>query len=198
MNEQEFINRLHALKALTPRDEVVSSIRNKVFEKIDATPVLSQVQPAQFISPFSPRFAWAGMSVAFALVLVVANQLPMQGAYVDSMSSITEAVRVADTLETSTMPFESLHEAQRATAQARETLSTLKLTGSFGVYTQEQCLQAYTLFDGHLDYVIDYLDSVIPKTTNPELLMELQAYRSYAEESRKEVQARVKMYPSKK
>ena len=138
------------------------------------------------------------MSVFFAIVLVVANQLPMHGAYQDSLASIVQANKVADTLDKSAYPAATASEIKAATQKARETLDTLKLKGQFATYTQAQCLQAYMIYDSYLDYLGASLENKIAGIKDPASLSALKALRAYVQDSHAEAQARINMYPAQK
>ena len=200
MNDTNLIQQLEALKSLTPRKEILESIRTRVFDTIKAaesTPmaaVVSPIQPARYMSPFS-RGIFATAGVAFAVMLVVVNQLPMHGAYQDSITSIVQASQLADSLEKSEYPADTAHEVRVATEHARATLDTLKLKGQFATYTQEQCLHAYIIYDSYLDYLGDSLDAKMLTIKDPKTLAAFKDLRAYVADSHNEAQKRINMYP---
>lgn len=192
MNDIE--TQLKLLKNIQPKQEILRAVRERVFRVIRASefpsaPVLSPIAPLQR-SPLSMWHIFATSLMVF--IAIVANQLPMYGAYDNSITAIADASRAAEILEQKG-DVSSAEGVLSATKDARETLATLKLKGLFGVYTQEQCFRAYTIYDSYLDYVADYLDG--QKPTDVETQKTFAELRAYVEESRNEVKQRLTLYP---
>jgi hypothetical protein len=189
------------LKGLEPRAEVSKAMRERVIGHVHASvaatqPIPQAAAPVLFETPVSTRSPFFALSATVAvLVLIVAsNQLPMHGGYNSSVSAVVEAARFAEMLEQSgaAADVRAVHDA---TALAHEELKKLQLGGVFGVYTQEQCLQAHLLFDYHLDYVLDYLDAQANIEHSVETRMAFEELRAYVIQTRNEVQGRIQMYP---
>lgn len=194
MKEHELTQSLNHLKNLKPREEILSAVRSRVFTTIAAREALASMpQPVSSWSFFSLG-VYAPMIVAFALVLVVANQLPMQGTYRDSIASVVAASQTSEALEKSQDPIAAAQAVKDATAHARETLDTLKLKGQFATYTQTDCLHAYSLYDSYLDYLGTYLEGQIPEVKDKATRASFEDLLAYVKDSQKEAKARINLY----
>lgn len=187
---------------LQPREEILNSIKKRVMESIAdsvhrAAPVLSPIQPP-FLAQLFSRGSIASVSMAFALFLVLANQLPLHSTYHESIASIATSQQFTEALKSSPDPVQAAHAVKVATAHARATLDTLKLHGQFGMYSQSDCLHAYIIYDSYLDSLNNYLQVEIPKTPDSTIQMALQDLQVYITDSQAEAQQRLNMYPSRK
>lgn len=196
MKNEDLIQALASMRHLEPRADALHSVRSRVFSAIEFTPVVSPIQPTRGMNIFS-RTMLTTVSAAFAFVLVLANQLPMHGTYQDSIHAIVQAEKLADTLETSSSPAVTAAELKTVTEKARATLDTLKLKGQFGVYTQEQCVQAYVIYYAYLDHLSTYLDTQLQNVHDSATQASFADLRTYVEDSKSEAQRRIHMYPER-
>ena len=197
MNDNDLIRLLESIRELEPRAEMLSSVKKRVFESIEKNgapmQVVSPIRSPRLLSPLSGSM-FAALGVAFAIVLVVANQLPMYNAYQNSIASIATTEQLADTLDQSKTLASTALDVKAATEKTRATLDTLKLKGIPGVYSSTQCQNAYALYDSYLYSLGDYLDKKIPTIEDPATLAALRDLRAYVLDSRQEAQARIHMY----
>jgi hypothetical protein len=191
MKNDHLQKELASFATLQPRKEFLATLRARVFKLVDATAPTRAHAPRARVSPFL-RFMLP-MGLAFALLLVVSNQLPMYGAYNTAIDTVAEASVAADILGQKG-DIASVQKARTTMEKARSALNSLNLKGEFGIYTQEHCFQAYMLYDSYLDYVIDYVDANPSSDTDTQNA--LADLRAYAEESLEEAKVRIDLYPA--
>ena len=185
------------MNTLEPRQEVLATVRTRVFESVAAqssTPAISPIQTV-FSSRIFSGIVFAPVGMAFAIVLVVANQLPLQSAYRDSISSIATSQQIAESLKNEPDSLAAVQAVKVTTANTRKTLDGLQLKGQFGMYTESDCLHAYIIYDSYLDYLGGYLDTELPKITDTSKRAAYQDLLAYVKDSSDEVQKRINMYP---
>jgi hypothetical protein len=198
IENDNLIEILGSMRNLSPREEVLASIKKRVFENVHkvSTPVISPIQQKHLTNYFKDKI-FVSITTVFAVVLVIANQLPMHGAYQNSINSIVNAQKLLETFDTTTDQVATIHAVKEATAGARATLDTLKLKGQFGIYTQAQCLNAYILYDRYLDSLGDRVDGQITTTKDKTALVAYKDLSAYIQDSHDEAQKRIDMYPPK-
>ena len=194
MNETEITQILHKMHGLQPKRETLGALRGRVFAAIDEKDRAVTRTTSMFSRNSISVYASA---ITFVLVLVAANQLPMHSTYERSISSVVALEQTGDTLEKSSYPAADAQKMQATLASTRATLDQLKLKGEFAAYSQSDCLHAYVLYDGYLDYLGDYLKGKIQTTKDPATIAAYKDLALYVEDSHQEALHRINMYPSK-
>ncbi len=196
MNEHDIEQVLKKMHTLTPRKESLGAIRGRVFAAIDSTPVASPIATKSiWFSAAAKRYA----SVALVLfAIVAANQIPMHSAYKRSVTSLAELQQSGERLEDSSNSVADAEAMLQSVKSTRAILDTLQLKGEFAKYSQEDCLHTYVIYDGFLDYVHEYAETQLPNLKDPAEIEAFKTLISYVEDSQKEAQARIDMYPSTK
>lgn len=195
MNNKSLEKEIASLRERAPHADAVAALKQRVFSTVENSALIPSPREFTGFLQFYSRSMLATAGVAFAVVLVLANQIPTYDAYHHSLNSLAESTQIANSLKDTDSPAQTATELLTATRSTREALDKLKLKGVFGVYTQAQCLEAYTLYDDYLDHLADYLDDAIPKTADGTTKSSYIELRSYVADSQQEAARRIDMYP---
>ncbi len=191
MIDEALIKLLKQLHSAELRGDIVDNVRARIFKHVspeNRTSIARRMPLTWLLAP-------AG--AALALLLVVANQLPMNSAYEDSITAIADASLAVEQLRR-TPNVETVATLKDKTEQARFVLASLKLEGVPGMYTQAQCLNAHVIYDRYLDSIDTYLSQQIPLTNDSEVRAAYEDLQSFAKKIHAETEQRIDMYPNER
>jgi hypothetical protein len=195
MNENNLITKIKSLHTLTPKAEVFSVIEKQVFSVVDNTYTGSI--PTSNKKGFSGLFiSWNQLTtivVACSLLIVISSQVPHHSAYQRSITSLAETQRLTESLEHDLTQLEA---TDNSLSQTRASFNALSLKGTLGLYTQNQCLEAYTLYDAYLDYTLQTVDAKLKNADNSESKKSLEAFKEKLISYQAEARTRIEMYPN--
>jgi hypothetical protein len=193
MNKQSLDNVLRAMSGAQPHPQDLHALKQRVMLATSKAETQPKVQANQW--SFWRSFWFGGAVLAGMAALIVANTLPAHNQYQRSIAHLAEAQRTFELLEDKPITVQSLQDLRSATETTRLAFNDLSLNGSLLAYSQEQCLSAYVLFDGYLDYIADDLEAAMSQESNPEIQAAQADFQAYLAAVKAEASERINLYP---
>ncbi len=156
MNDQDIIATLQLLKRLEPRDEVVSSIKRRVFHKTGISRSGNFNIASSFRFIFTPAFG-------FACVVLFLGITAYQFATYNPMPKTVAMVYTASSSLESAQSVESLLAQEVNLDAAQKNIEGLDLRGVPGKYTSQECHDIYIQYE---QYMTDYRSKILTITNS--------------------------------
>ena len=122
MNNKSLEKEIASLRDRAPHADALAALKKRVFSTIESAALTPSPREFTGFLQFYSRSMFASAGVAFAVLLVFANQIPMYNDYHRSLNFLAESTQIADTLRNSPTPAETATHLMTATRTTREAL----------------------------------------------------------------------------
>ncbi|MDE1925126.1 MAG: hypothetical protein KGH79_03015 [Patescibacteria group bacterium] len=198
MNDDQLIERLRKLKKFEPKDETIFLLKNRVFSSIENKS-----------SVFRPIFVYSAAALLFLVLIVTQGYRLLDmphvvylethialapNGYEKARWSLGFAQFELKKLESGSTDSAQIAYLSDVSSETDRYMSELNLVGEPGQYSTQQCLDAYTAYEGYLDELQAAVQGALVTNTDSSVRASLLSLKDEAKRYQQAADVRLKLY----